>query len=73
MMQSDCVQGDITFLTFGTWLIVLLLLSVYFLAGGGVPVVGRMVQLVLLFLELWWRSKESGKTLSYTKVAWLII
>lgn len=27
-----------------------------------------MVQLVLLFQELWRRSKESGETLSHTKV-----
>lgn len=33
--------------------------------------VGGMVQLVLLFQELWRRSKETGETLSHTKVACL--
>lgn len=31
--------------------------------------VGGMVQLVLLFKELWRRSEKSGETLSHTKVA----
>lgn len=35
---------------------------------GGVSVVGRVVQLVLLFQELWRRSEESGETLSDTEV-----
>lgn len=34
---------------------------------------GRMVQLVLLLQELWWRSEESGETLSNPEVAWLRI
>lgn len=49
---------------------VFFLLCVFLPVGGGVPVVGRMVQLVLLLQELWWRSEESGETLSYPEVAW---
>lgn len=32
--------------------------------------VGGVVQLVLLFQELWRRSEESGETLSHTEVVW---
>lgn len=55
-MHSDCLLCDITFPTIGTCLIAMWLMCVYFVEGGGVPVVGRMVQLVFLFQELWWRS-----------------
>lgn len=47
------------------------LTCVYFVSGGGVSVVGGVVQLVLLFQELWRRSEESGKTLSRTEVVCL--
>ena len=43
-------------------------LCIYFYPGGGVSVVGGVVQLVLLFQELWRRSQESGETLSHTEV-----
>lgn len=39
------------------------------LSGGGVSVVGGMVQLVLLLQELWRRSEKSGETLPHTKVS----
>ena len=41
---------------------------VYFLPGGGVSVVGGVVQLVLLLSKLWRRSEEPGATLSHTEV-----
>lgn len=44
--------------------------SVCFLPGGGVSVVGGVVQLVLMFPELWRRSEEPGEALSHTEVTW---